>query len=270
MYMSPDHKKNGGVVHRKHDFLLGCTSYVFPDEILPNVEQMAPVVDDIELVLFESDVSNLPDAQTILLLAKLGKQNSCGYTVHFPIDKQAGSPDPDIRMAFAQQVLSIINLTKPLDPNAYILHLEGISQNPSIDQITMWREACHETCKKIVDGYNGDISRIAVETLSYPANLLEEFVKTYGFSYCLDFGHLFLNGSDLGDICEKYLDKTRVVHLHGVKGGKDHVSLAGSENKIIEAARCHLQRFSGVVTLEVFNFNDTFTSLEVMDLLWQK
>ena len=45
-------------------FRIGTTSYIIPADILPNVEYLAPQVDDVELVLFETDEygSNLPDA----------------------------------------------------------------------------------------------------------------------------------------------------------------------------------------------------------------
>src|ERR1035437_7731078 len=37
-----------------HSFRLGVPSYVYPADILPNVKALAPYVDDVELVLFES------------------------------------------------------------------------------------------------------------------------------------------------------------------------------------------------------------------------
>ena len=37
-----------------HSFRLGVPSYVYPADILPNVKALAPFVDDVELVLFES------------------------------------------------------------------------------------------------------------------------------------------------------------------------------------------------------------------------
>ena len=44
-------------------FRLGTTSYLLPDDLLTNAEFLGPLVDDAELVLFESEgVLNLPDA----------------------------------------------------------------------------------------------------------------------------------------------------------------------------------------------------------------
>ena len=63
-------------------FRLGTTSYIWPDDILPNVRQLAPLVDDIELVLFESDEygSNLPDKDVIAEL----KQLALAYGLTYP------------------------------------------------------------------------------------------------------------------------------------------------------------------------------------------
>ena len=40
---------------KKPEFRLGTTSYIIPDEILPNVRFLAGKVQDVELVLFEVD-----------------------------------------------------------------------------------------------------------------------------------------------------------------------------------------------------------------------
>ncbi len=56
-------------------FRVGSTSYVYPDDILPNVEQLAAKgdVDDIELILFEVDdgPNNLPNAATVQKLSDI-------------------------------------------------------------------------------------------------------------------------------------------------------------------------------------------------------
>ncbi len=53
-------------------FRLGTTSYIIPDAIFPNVRFLAPLVDEIELVLFESGRDdNLPSGEDISALAAL-------------------------------------------------------------------------------------------------------------------------------------------------------------------------------------------------------
>jgi hypothetical protein len=68
-------------------FRLGTTSYIIPAELLPNVIYLADKVDDIELVLFESDeISNLPDAATVKILKETAEQSDLTYTIHLPMD----------------------------------------------------------------------------------------------------------------------------------------------------------------------------------------
>ena len=54
-------------------FRLGTTSYIIPDDILPNARYLAGKVRDIELILFEVDdgPNNLPTPEVIDELAGL-------------------------------------------------------------------------------------------------------------------------------------------------------------------------------------------------------
>ncbi len=68
-------------------FRLGTTSYIWPAEIVPNVHRLGPLVDDVELVLFEADdYSNLPDSATVDCLRALADEHDLSYTVHLPLD----------------------------------------------------------------------------------------------------------------------------------------------------------------------------------------
>lgn len=59
-------------------FRFGTTSYIIPDEIIPNVEFLKDRVDDIELVLFESDeFSNLPGRDDIGRLSDIADEYGC-------------------------------------------------------------------------------------------------------------------------------------------------------------------------------------------------
>ena len=75
---------------KKPEFRLGTTSYIIPDEILPNVRFLAGKVQDVELVLFEVDdgQNNLPDPQTIQTLWELSHKQDMSYTVHLPLDSE--------------------------------------------------------------------------------------------------------------------------------------------------------------------------------------
>ena len=66
---------------------LGTTSYIVPDEILPNLRFLADRVDDVELVLFESDeYSNLPTKSDVAEMGRIANDNDLTFTVHLPLD----------------------------------------------------------------------------------------------------------------------------------------------------------------------------------------
>lgn len=65
-----------------YPFLLGSTSYVIPDDFLPNVRRLAPLVEDMELALFETPTaSNMPTAAVV---RELTDEHKTGFTVHLP------------------------------------------------------------------------------------------------------------------------------------------------------------------------------------------
>src|SRR5574339_1043587 len=108
-----------------YPFRLGTTSYIIPDDILPNAYYLAGKVRDIELILFEVDdgPNNLPSAEVIEQLWRLAQQHDLTYTVHLPLDLKLGEDgsEQDQSLVKARRV---IECTRTLDPWAYVLHLD--------------------------------------------------------------------------------------------------------------------------------------------------
>ena len=107
-------------------FRIGTTSYIIPADIRPNVEYLAPLVDDVELVLFEADEygSNLPDAALCRRLNEIALAHDLTYTVHLPLDLRLGDEGAlgHISLAKAERVIAA---THDLAPFAYVVHLDG-------------------------------------------------------------------------------------------------------------------------------------------------
>src|SRR5512143_1327290 len=116
-------------------YRLGTTSYIIPDDILPNARYLAGKVRDIELILFEVDdgPNNLPSPEIIDELAQIASQRDLTYTVHLPLDLKLGEDgsEQDKSLIKARRV---IECTRELDPWAYVLHLDGRSVRTSTDQ----------------------------------------------------------------------------------------------------------------------------------------
>jgi sugar phosphate isomerase/epimerase len=241
---------------------------VYPDDLLPNVEKTAPQFDDVEIVLFESlDRSNLPSNAVLSKVAKLGKEYDTTFTVHFPIDKKAGSDDPAEREAFREQAKRVVGLTKPLDPIAFLLHLEPGNENDSRET---WASRVRETCGILRELSCGRPEKISVENLGFPHEWLLPIADKYGFSFCLDTGHALKVTGGLDAIVRNLMSGTRVIHLHGWDGENDHLSLARMDRKILAPfIKNGLKNFKGVLTLEVFSESETFESVEALKALWQ-
>jgi hypothetical protein len=244
---------------------------VYPDDILPNVEAMAPIVDDIELVLFESgDTANLPAADTIARLAEIGAAQGLSYTVHFPIDAAAGSRDVSQRYRFVDRVRRCIARCAALDPYGYILHLEGVDFATRQADVMTWRTAISEVCHHIADVEGVEVNRICVENLGYPAEWHLEVARRFGFSLCCDIGHLWNNPiANWERLSASYIEHSRVVHLHGVNNGRDHVSLAASDRSKLETVVRQLAGYEHVATLELFSAAELFESLDLIERIWE-
>ncbi|MFZ4397638.1 MAG: cobamide remodeling phosphodiesterase CbiR [Kiritimatiellia bacterium] len=246
---------------------LGSTSYVYPADVLPNAERLAGHIQDIELVLFQSpDAANLPSPAVIEQLARLRRAHGFTFTIHFPIDRQLGHPDRAHRAEMLDQIAIIVERVGPLEPFAYIVHPEGITSDAAPGRIAAWQGHLAESIARIVDlGIAPE--RLAMENLAHPFEWCTPIVESAGISVCIDIGHLWLNQVPVADHLRRWLPRTRVVHLHGEHQGRDHLSLAAADRGRLAHVLQELRGpppFTGVVTLEVFSFDDTASSIEVL------
>ncbi len=249
-------------------FRLGTTSYILPADLVPNVTHLADRIDDVELVLFESDeLSNLPDETTIATLAQLATEHDLTYTVHLPLDVDLGSTEAAIRQRSVAKCRRVIQLTQALRPFAYLLHLYGgPTDREAAGNRNTWTTALDESLQRLLDDGPAP-ETICIETLAYPYEYVWDTVQRHGLSVCLDIGHILLNRYDLGAYLDAYLAQCRVVHLHGIREGRDHCDIGALPNETLELVLSRLQAASApqrVLTLEVFNQSDFDRSLDVL------
>jgi len=248
-------------------FRLGTSSYIIPDAILPNIRYLKDLVDDVEIVLFESDeYSNIPSPREVEELMSMGRDANLSYTIHLPLDTALGSRDENIRTASVGKCKRIIERMSPLEPFGYLLHLHGDRRgiSPS-DDIERWREQSRKSVEELIRNLRPEL--FCIETLDYPYSLVDDIPEECGTSICLDIGHILLCGYDLGLYYAKYLEKARVIHLHGIKDGVDHTSIAYLHNDILDdllsrlSVNAHIDR---VLTLEVFSDTDFLSSMRIL------
>ena len=239
-------------------FRLGTTSYIWPDDILPNVVQLAPLVDDVELVLFESDEygSNLPGEAVITELRRLAQAHGLTYTVHLPLDlRLVGDPlqgsDADLRHPSLEKARRVIERTRSLDPFAYVVHLDGraIQNTPpppgpplarrratgegesDAAMLARWQSQAARSLEQVAN-WAGDAQRVCVENLeNYDPAAFAPVLEAVPASRCVDVGHFWRLRLDPLPHLRQWQARTRVVHLHGVgersQGGQMPIPAAG-------------------------------------------
>ncbi|PKO23290.1 MAG: xylose isomerase [Chloroflexi bacterium HGW-Chloroflexi-1] len=253
-------------------FHIGATSYIIPDDILPNVEFLAPQVDDIELMLFETDEygSNLPDAALCARLNELAAHQSLTYTVHLPLDLRLGDGDEETHISLVK-ARRVIEATRALRPFAYTLHLDGraliAEELPGASQapgnwraLTHWQDNARRALE-VVCGWLDEPERLCIENVErWNPEAFAPVVEALLVSRTIDIGHLWLQGADPLEHLARWVERTRVIHLHGI-AERDHASLAHIPAEQLDPVIAFLvARFSGVVTLEVFNEADLASS----------
>ena len=254
---------------KTYPFRLGTTSYIIPDDILPNARYLAGKVNDIELILFEVDdgPNNLPSSEVIQELSKIAQDNDLTYTIHLPLDLKLGE-DGSERDQSLFKAKRVIDCTCGLDPWAYVLHLDGRAVRTSTDTelIKRWQDQSVRALE-IVSGWAGSPEKLAVENLeTYPLDFIQPVLDRIPVSRCVDIGHLWLDGHDPVPYLQAAMPRTRVVHLHGI-AERDHRSLKFMPQEKIRAVWKELVQanYGGVLTLEIFSEEDFISSLEVVE-----
>ncbi len=236
---------------------VGATSYVIPAGLVENARHLAGRVADMEVVLFEvaGGPSNLPTAAEVRELAAIGRDSGLTYTVHLPADLPAQPRDALLHPDLAQ-TQRIIALTQPLDPYAYVFHMAGRTvrspQTPPADLVRWQANAIHTLAR--VSSWVSDPSRLAVENVEgYAPDFLDALLAAVPVSRCADVGHLWVDGHDPLPWLQRWLPRTRVIHLHGL-AERDHSSLQHMPLSQLAPVMDLLkeQNFTGVLTLEVF------------------
>lgn len=248
-------------------FRLGTSSYIIPADILPNAHYLAGKVRDIELILFEVDdgQNNLPSTEVIEELIKLSALYDLTYTVHLPLDLKLGADgsEHDVSLIKAHKV---IELTKRLNPWAYVLHLEGkdVRDSKDPDVLLHWQNQAVRALE-IVAEWAGGPEKLAVENLEhYPPDFTQPVLDRIPVSRCVDIGHLWLDGVPIIPYLEKALPRTRVIHMHGI-GERDHSSLSHVDPYELDTVfQTLVAHYRGVLTLEIFSEPDFLSSIETI------
>ena len=246
-------------------FRLGTTSFIYPDSYAANVRLLAPCFDEIELLMFESrEMGSLPGKEEIASLQLLAGEFGIRYNVHLPYDVAPGGRYASQRRQAVASLSQVIERTQPLDPTTYTLHLtcEGIPQET--DAISRWQDRVRQTLDQIVGPVVSGRS-LSIENLDYSLKRIDEIILDFDLTLCLDIGHLLIFGDDLTETYLSYRDRITLIHLHGVVDGRDHLSLDRLPLSYRHDVAKILKNYTGSVSLEVFRFDDLYSSLGALE-----
>lgn len=243
-------------------FTLAATSFVYPDDYVPNVRRLGSFMDAIELLFCESDA--LPSERTIQELAELAREHDLSYNVHLPSDVSIGRMAAEGREHAVEAILKVFELAEPLAPSTFTLHIPWENLSHAVEPSAAWRQNVHHSLMELIRAL-GDPTRISVETLDYPLEWLAEVIDAVGLSVCMDVGHLLLYGRDLQRFLDRFGPRVSIIHLHGVDSGRDHLPLDRLSRPFEDAVLRVLSGFEGIVSLEVFAFDALAVSLNWLD-----
>lgn len=244
---------------------LGATSYVMPGDILDNVRNLAPVVDDVQLLFFESRRNErLPQVLACSELDSLAKAHALTYTVHLPTDIRLGAAEPEVRQQGIDEIFYRMEILAGLQPLSFDLHLcqEKLSREH-------WLANLDLSLTALAARLGESRKLVAIENIDYSLALILPLVQAHGFSICLDFGHLKRYGHDQA-LAYTCLPEAGHLHLHGVSSGRDHLALTEETDPEVGKLTKRLvdARFQGVVTLELYDQDLLTASLAFLGKAW--
>jgi sugar phosphate isomerase/epimerase len=233
-----------------------------------NVHFLSSLVDDVQLLFFESRVnSKLENPFDIGLLERLAGEQNLSYTVHLPIDLHLGSPFRRRRDEAIAEIIDLMMKLAPLAPSCFDLHL---LRELDMDE-SQWLDCLNNSLSKLADRLGTERGKIAIENIDYPFQSVRSLALDHGFSLCLDFGHGLRYGEDLEQMLND-IPRAVHVHYHGVADGQDHLAVDSRQDEMSVglAEKMSDHCFSGVVTLEVYSMGRLHESCRALAKAWKE
>lgn len=249
-------------------FNIGTTSFIYPDDYVPNVKMLGPYLENIELLLFESSVTDaLPSKPIIGELAGLAKDFDLTYNVHLPTDISISSRNPQQQRNAVDTIVRVMDRVAPLFPTTLTLHVPYHEGSLAEEKVKNWQERVIKNMGTLLAG--GIPSQlISIENLDYPFEILLPVISELDLTICLDYGHLMLHGDDIQSFFSTHWAKIAIVHLYGVAKNHYHGALDELPEELIVAEMRLLAKFNGIVSLEVFSYAHLDASLKFMEKWW--
>ncbi len=254
---------------------------VFGEDLVENVRRLSPLVDFVEIVLFRTpNLHNLPTAMEIRELKKIGAGEGIGFTVHLPASLEPASTDQTLRHESLETIREICSRLEELDPTHFILHLpfspptlvpvpDFYFKTPNPDEAwNGWSIRAGEALTAL-KAVRPSPEPLLVENINYSPRFLESFLNEGLCHLCLDLGHLLLGRETVLDHLREYEGHIQEIHLHGVNGYEEHLSLAHLPVERLQRWLAFLREsdYRKWITLELFSPEELKESLAILSRL---
>jgi sugar phosphate isomerase/epimerase len=224
---------------------------------------------------------------SVAALAELQQQRGLAYTVHLPLwSVEPSTPLEPVREGSARAVAQVIQATRPLRPEVYVLHATGalaaefyrmrLPETARALILRQFQAAARQSIRSILAETGIPSRQLAIETIEFPFDLMLELAEELDVSICLDTGHVLAGFSGpigLAEALQRCLPRLAEIHLHDAPWqgrehnlgyGKDHQRLgAGDLDTAHLLDTLSAAHFAGPLIFEL-SVPEALASLEVV------
>jgi sugar phosphate isomerase/epimerase len=263
------------LIDRHLPFKIAAPSMVFGHDTVENARGLSDVMSSVEILLFHTPaLHNIPDPAQIRALKKIGEEKGTVFSIHLPTSLEIASSDGARRDESVRLIRDICLKTIELHPIHYVLHIPftppTLAPVPDLyfksgdpEQWRAWARRGLSSLAELRDLTDHAV-KFLVENINYSPVFLEPFWEDAPCRFCLDIGHLLLGDEPVSETLEAYSEVTEEIHIHGVIGYEEHISLSVLPKHRVRKWLKHLleNSFTGIVNFEVFSPQDLTESLK--------
>ncbi|MGD9394877.1 MAG: cobamide remodeling phosphodiesterase CbiR [Candidatus Thorarchaeota archaeon] len=182
--------------------------------------------------------------ESIDKLVKIKEELGHSYTAHLPFwSIELATFNEQVRMGSVDSIIEAIELAKPLEPEAYVLHASGdlaagfsrMKYNPRLMQLvcTFLAGFTAASVEDIVSRTEINPRELAIENVDFPFTILREVVDDLDAGICFDTAHLLAEMSGTESVMEFYeTHKDRIIEIHLQDAAKDDDETAVQEDHV--------------------------------------
>jgi len=171
--------------------------------------------------------------ESISRLVDLKEELGHSYTAHLPFwSIELATFNENVRMGSVDSIIEAIELAKPLEPEAYVLHASGdlaagfsrMKYNPRIVHLvnTFLAGFAAASIEDIISRTEINPRELAIENVDFTYTVLREVVDDLDTSICFDTAHLLAEMSGKESVMEFYeTHKDRITEIHLQDAAKD-------------------------------------------------